>query len=274
MLNKLNPDVTPVRIRNPLSQDLSVLSTTLAYNLLGVVSRNKNRLERNVRIFELGKVFLARRSPLPEERLHLGIAVSGNREPRQWETEEAETDLFDLKGILEGLFDHLLLPFELSPGGNAFLHADKCFYVQMGDEKVGILGEVSEKTQDTFGIKDKVFLVELDFEKLTARVPKRKEFSSLPKFPPVDRDIAMVVEEALLSKMIGDKIKEVGAGMVEEVALFDVYKGKQVPAGKKSLAYSIRYRSQEKTLTDEEVDRIHQKVISELEKSFDATLRE
>ncbi|MCK4404142.1 MAG: phenylalanine--tRNA ligase subunit beta [candidate division Zixibacteria bacterium] len=273
VLAKLNPDILPVSIRNPLSQDLSVLSTTLAYNLLWVVSRNKNRLEKNLRIFELGKVFSAKGDRLPDERLHLGIAISGNREPRHWETEETETDLFDLKGILEGLFEHLLLSFELNPGGNAFLQADRCFHVQIGGEKIGLLGEVTEEILDAFEIKDKVFWAELDFEKLSTRVPRKKQFSSLPKFPPVDRDIAVVVDTMLLSKMIRDKIKEVGGGIVEEVTLFDVYKGKQVPAGKKSLAYFVRYRSQEKTLTDEEVDEIHRKVISELERSFDATLR-
>ena len=279
MLTKLNPDVPQVSISNPLSQDLSVLSTTLAYNLLSVVSRNKNRLERNLRIFELGKVFFAKRNPpgsrdrLPEERLHLGIAISGNREPRYWETEERETDLFDLKGILEGLFDHLLLSFELNPCRNAFLKEDRCFHIRMGEEKVGLLGEITGEILDVFEIKDKVFWTELDFEKFSARVPQRKRFSSLSKFPPVVRDIAVVVDETLLSKMVGDKIEEVGGGMVVEVTLFDVYKGKQVPAGKKSLAYSIRYRLKEKTLTEEEVDQIHRKVISELERSFGATLR-
>jgi phenylalanyl-tRNA synthetase beta chain len=273
LLAKLNPDVPPVSIRNPLSHDLSVLSTTLAFNLLWVVSRNKNRLEKNLRIFELGKVFFAKGNRLPDERFHLGIAISGSRELRHWETEETETDLFDLKGILEGLFGHLLLSFKLNPGENAFLQAERCFHIQMGGEKIGLLGEVSEEILDAFGIKDKVFWMELDFEKLCSRVPRRGRFSSLPKFPPVDRDIAVVVDETLLSKVIGDKIEKIGGGMMEEVTLFDVYKGKQVPAGKKSLAYSIRYRSQEKTLTEEEVNEIHQKVISELERSFGATLR-
>ncbi len=279
MLTKLNPDVAQVRIRNPLSQDLSVLSTTLAYNLLSVVSRNKNRQEKNLRIFELGKVFSANRNlqapkdQLPEERFHLGIAISGNREPRHWGTEETQTDLFDLKGILKGLSDHLQLSFELNPGGNAFLRAERCFHVQMGDEKIGLLGEASEEILDAFGIKDSVFLTELDFERLSARVPPKKQFFSLPKFPPVDRDVAVVVDETLPSEVIGDKIKEVGGSMVEEVTLFDVYKGRQVPAGKKSLAYAICYRLKEKTLTEEEVDETHRKVISELGKSFGATLR-
>ena len=273
ILNRLNPDTPAVTIQNPLSRDLSVLSTTLAYNLLSVVSRNKNRLEKNIRIFELGKVFIARRNQLPEERLHLGIAISGDRSPRHWETKEEEVDLYDLKGILEELFNHLSIPFEITPGENVIVNPDNCFYIQMKETKMGYLGGISKEISDIFDIKDRVFWAELDLEEVFAHVPRRKEFSPLPKFPPVDRDIAVVVDELLLSREIIDKIKNVGGSTVEKVVLFDMYSGKQIPAGKKSLAYSIRYRLKEKTLTDEEVEKIHQKVISELEKSFGATLR-
>ena len=197
MLGRLNPDTTPVKIRNPLSQDLSVLSTTLAYNLLSVVARNKNRLEKDLRVFELGKVFWLE-ADRPEERLHLGIAVSGTREPRHWESEEAEVDLFDLKGMLAGLFEALSLPIELNPGDNALLQPGRCYQVRMADEMIGFIGELSGEVVDVFGVKDKVFWAELDFEKMTARVPKTQRFSSLAKFPPVDRDLAMVVVVSLV----------------------------------------------------------------------------
>ena len=272
-LAKVNPNVSWVEIKNPLSQDLSVLSTTLACNLLSVVSRNKSWLEENVRIFELGKVFLAGRGRVPEEEVHLGIAMSGNREPRHWQVKEAEVDLFDLKGVVEGLFDQLWLTFQLEPKEIALFKQDRSFQVRTADEKIGLLGEVSGEILDVFGIKDRVFWAELDFDKIVASAPPGKQLSSLPKFPPVDRDLAVVVDESLLSETVGDTIKEVGGGLVENITLFDVYRGKQVAAGKKSLAYSICYRSQEKTLTDEEVDTVHRKVISELEKAFGATLR-
>lgn len=287
ILSKLNPNDPWVTIRNPLSQDLSVLSTTLAYNLLSVVSHNKNRLEKNVRIFELGKTFIGKGSQLPEEKQNLAIAISGIRSPRHWETKETEVDLYDLKGILEGLFDHLFLSLELTPGGNSLLEPDNCFYISFGssnpghadkleqteDEKIGLLGEVSKEITDIFGIKDKVLWAELDLKKVFVRTPQIKEFSSLPQFPPVDRDIAVVVDQTILSQEIISAIKEAGGNLVEEVTLFDVYTGKQIPLSKKSLACSIRYRLKEKTLTDEEVEEIHQRVISKLEKSFGAALR-
>jgi phenylalanyl-tRNA synthetase beta chain len=274
VLVKVNPDVPWIEIRNPLSRDLSVLSTSLLYNLLTVVSHNKNRLEREVRIFELGKVVSDGGGQVPEERLQLGIALTGNREPRHWEIKETEVDFFDLKGVLEGLFEHLSLTFELNPAKAHFLSDQRSFKVEVEGEEMGSLGEISEEILELFDIKDKVFWMELDFEKIAAQVPRDRQLASLPKFPPADRDLAVVVEESLLSEKIKDKIKQLGGELVENITLFDVYRGKQIPAGKKSLAYSICYRSQEKTLTDEEVDEVHRKVISELEKTFGATLRE
>lgn len=276
VLEKIYPQSKQVAIQNPLSRDLSVLSTTLVYGLLGVVSRNKNRLEKNVRVFELAKVFFSGNGndQLPEESMHLGIALSGARQPRHWEPGEAEVDLYDLKGILEELFDYLKISFELKPGKSSILLPERSFHVYVGEEEIGILGEVSKEAQAAFGIKDRVFWAELDFDRIVDLVPQQIKLSALPKFPPVERDIAVVADEGLLSEAICAKIKELGGNMIEDVTLFDVYKGKQVPPGKKSLAYSIRYRSREKTLTDEEVEEIHRKVISELQRSFGVTLRD
>lgn len=273
MLNRLTPDKSPVSIRNPLSQDLSVLTTTLAYGILSAVSYNKNRQERNLRIFELGKVFVASDGSLPNENYQLGIAISGVRNPRHWEIKEAEVDFYDLKGILEELLEHLSLSFNLVPGLNSLLDLENCFTIKQEEEEVGWTGEISKEISNLFEIKDRVFWAELNLGKILPRIPVAKEFLPLPKFPTVDRDLAIVVDEKLFSQEIIDKIKEAGENYVEEVVLFDVYTGKQIQSGKKSLAYSIRYRSPEKTLTDEEVDEIHRRVVSQLEQNFGAVLR-
>jgi phenylalanyl-tRNA synthetase beta chain len=274
ILMRVNPGVPAVEIRNPLSRDMSVLTTTLAYNSLATVSWNKNRLERDIRIFELGKVFAASDSSIPQEKHHLGIALSGNRAPRHWETQETEVDLYDLKGVLEELLGHLSISIDLVPGSHILFSPDKCFMVKTGEEFTGWMGEISPEILELFEIKDKVLWAELDVDKMISRVPSIKEFSPLPKFPPVDRDLAVVVDEELLSMEIIDQIKKTGEPLVEEVVLFDVYTGKQIPAGKKSLACSIRYRSSEKTLTDAEVEEIHRKVILQLEQSYGAVLRQ
>ena len=273
ILKKLCPDLSTVNLQNALSEEMSVLATSLAQSLLSVISWNKNRKEEDLRIFELGKVYIAKENELPEERLHLCLALLGKREPIHWGMEDTEVDLYDLKGVLESLVDNLYLSFRLDPQKNALLKSDNSFEIKIDDETIGISGEVAEEILELFEIEDKVFAAELDFEKLLACIPKKKAILPLPKFPPVDRDIAMVIDEEILSERISDKIKMVGGDFIEELSLFDLYRGKQIPPGKKSLAYSIRYRSKDKTLTDEEVEKIHQKVISELKKSFGASLR-
>ena len=270
---ELCPNLSSVELQNPLSEEMSVLATSLAPGLLSVISWNKNRKEEDLRIFELGKVYIARENKMPEERLYLCLALSGKRAPVHWGMEETEVDLYDLKGVLESLGDSLCVLFRFDPKKNALLKSDNSFEIKIDGERVGILGEVAKEILELFEIKDKVFTAELDFQKLLALIPKKKPFLPLPKFPPVDRDIAMVIDEEILSERIRDKIKMVGGDLIEELILFDVYRGKQIPPGKKSLAYSIRYRSKDKTLTDEEVEKIHQEVISELEKSFGASLR-
>jgi phenylalanyl-tRNA synthetase beta chain len=273
ILKKLCPHLSNIELQNPLSEDMSALTTTLAYNLLSVAGWNKNRKEKDLKIFELGKVYLSRKDQNPQERWHLALAISGKREPIHWGAKGGEVDLYDLKGVLESLSDDLGLPFRLESQKNQLLKSDSSFEIQIGGEKVGMLGEVAEGILELFEIKDKVFIAELDFEKLLISIPKKKMFSPLPKFPPVDRDIAIVVDEDILSEKIKDQIKMLGGDLIEELILFDVYRGTQIPAGKKSLAYSIRYRSREKTLTDEEVEKNHQKVILGLKENFNATLR-
>ena len=273
ILKKLCPDLSTIKLQNPLSEEMSVLATSLAHPLLSVISWNKNRKEEDLRIFELGKVYIAKENELPEERLHLCLALSGKGEPIHWGMEDAEVDLYDLKGVLESLVDNLYLSFRLNPQKNTLLKSDSSFEIKIDGETIGILGEVAEEILELFEIEDNVFTAELDFEKLLACILKKKPILPLPKFPPVDRDIAMVIDEGILSERISDKIKMVGGDFIEELVLFDRYRGKQIPPGKKSLAYSIRYRSKDKTLTDEEVEKIHQKIISELEKSFGASLR-
>jgi phenylalanyl-tRNA synthetase beta chain len=273
ILNKLCPDRLSVKLENPLSQEMSALTTSLAYNLLSVISWNKNRKEENLRIFELDKIYIAKENEMPQERLCLGLALSGKRNPIHWAIKESEVDLYDLTGVLESLLSNLYLSFRLDPQENALFESDRSFEIKIDNEKVGLGGEVAEEILELFEIKDKVFTAELDFEKLLGCIPKKNAFSPLPKFPPVDRDMAIVVDGDILSEKIRDQIKMVGGDLIEEITLFDVYRGAQIPPKKKSLAYSIRYRSKDKTLTDEEVEKIHRKVVSGLEESFKATLR-
>jgi len=273
-LEKLSPDKKMLLIQNPLSEELSALRTTLIYNLLTVVAHNKKRKEEQVRIFELNKIFLSKGKDLPEEKYKLALALSGSKNPTYWGEEEKTVDLFDLKGIVENLLESLSIPLTaIIPKENPVFPSGRSFEVRVNDKNLGVLGEVSEEVLDDFDIKDKVYLAELDFEIPFSLVPQTQIFHDLPKFPPVDRDIALVLDEEILAGDVMKKIREVGGDLIESLSLFDCYRGKQIPAGKKSLTFAIRYRAKEKTLTDEEVGEVHTKIIEALEKTFKSKLR-
>ncbi len=273
-MEKLNSQSGFLRLRNPLSEEISVLRTSLIYNIIKVIEWNKKRKESQIRIFELGQVFEPKNQDLPLEKCKLCLALSGIRQPLRWDEEKEEVDFFDLKGAVESLLEGLsisglkLIPYE----GSIFLE-NSSFKLDIGNLNLGVLGEISSEVLEDFDIKDKVFLCELDFEGVFRLIPQRKWFSALPKFPPVERDIAIVVGEGVLIQELEEKIKETGGELIERVVLFDLYRGGQIPTGMKSLAYSIRYRRKDKTLTDDEVERIHQNIISQLKSGFGAQLR-
>jgi phenylalanyl-tRNA synthetase beta chain len=273
-MEKLHSQSGFLRLRNPLSEEISVLRTSLIYNIIRVIEWNKKRKESQIRIFELGQVYKPKVNDLPTEKHKLCLALSGVREPLRWDEEKKEVDFFDLKGAVELLLERLSLGrLKLIPYRNSIFIDSSSFKISIRDSNLGILGEISPVILEDFDIKDKVFLCELDFEGIFKLIPERKLFSALPKFPPVERDIAIVVGEEVLIQELEEKIKEAGKELIESLSLFDLYRGGQIPKGKKSLAYAIRYRRKDRTLTDEEVEKVHQNIIYQLKSSFNARLR-
>jgi len=263
-----------VRLLNPISEELSILRPNLIGSLLETVSYNLNRYEKNIRIFEIGKIY-SRTGPKEfSERWHLAAAVSGDRQRPHWSYPPEPIDLFDLKGELEGLLERLSLPeVSFRPRREAIFEKDKGFEILGGDELLGKFGKVDEKVLEAFDIKEEVFSFEIDFEKLLELLPREKRYQPLPKFPPVDRDIAIVVDQDILAGEIEKSIRELDIDSLEEVSLFDQYVGKQVAPGKKSLAFSIRYRSRERTLTEKEVESFQKGLLQHLRAKFGAELR-
>ena len=272
---RICPKSDLLKLRNPLSEELSVLRSSLIYSILKVIEWNKKRKESQIRIFELARVFQPQDQNLPEEKYKLCLALSGIREPVGWDGAEREVDFYDLKGAVEFLFEKLdLSGLKLVPDEGSVFSKDNGFVVKVKDSDLGILGEVSPEVLEDFDLKDKVFLSELDLEEITKLISTEKLFSSLPKFPPVERDIALVADEDILIQDIEEKIRETGGDLIEKLVLFDLYRGRQIPPGRKSLAYSITYRRKDRTLTDEEVELVHQGIISQLESCFNVKLRD
>jgi phenylalanyl-tRNA synthetase beta chain len=274
-MSRINSSKEAVRILNPLNEELSVLTTSLNYNLLPIISWNLNRKEKDLRIFELGKVFWSTEKKQTEERLKLDIALCGRKNPTFWGDKEKPVDFYDLKGVLEDLLYELKIKeFNFSPKVSNFFTGGMSFDLQRQDKALGSLGKVNEEILKLFDIEQEVFLAELDFQTILELIPPAGFYTPLPKFPGVERDISMLVDENVLCADLERTIIEIGGKIVEKVYIFDLYKGEQVPKGKKSLAYSICYRSDEKTLTDQEVEIVHKKIIEGLKTGFGAELRE
>jgi len=268
-----------VNIYNPISEEQSVMRTTLLGNLLNVLKYNVNRNIYSQRIFELGNVFLpgekSSANSLPEERETLTMALMGIWEEKNWQQKQNPVDFYYLKGIIEALLGRLgIVDYKFYPVKYPSFHPARAAEIFIGEEKVGILGEVHADVASRFDLQERVYMAELNFKTLSRHAKMLINFKPLPRFPAVLRDIAVMVKEDVLSHDISREIFNAGGELVENVTLFDMYQGEQISTGYRSLAYSIVYRSKQKTLTDEEVNEVHQRIIKSLEEEFGAGLRE
>lgn len=258
-----------VNISNPLGEDFSIMRTSTLNGMLTSISTNYNRRNKEVHLFEIGKVYLPKELPLkelPVEREVLTIAMYGN------------VDFYDAKGAFENIFNELGMinkveysPLEtlsyMHPGRTAIITDEK-------NDEIGYVGEIHPQIASNYEIETKVYFGVLYIDKLIEIANFDISYKSLPKFPTMQRDIAMLVKDEINVKEIEKIIKAKGGKLLESVKLFDVYKGEQIEKGYKSVAYSILFRSNEKTLTDEEVNSPMKKILKELEEKLQAQLRD
>ena len=264
---------TTISVLNPVTSDHSVLRTNLAITMLQAILVNQNRKQSDLKLFEIGKIYSMQKGE-PREDWRLGLAVTGNRFNRSWDTKPEEVDFFGLKGALQALAETLRIPdLSFSPVENPYLSHSYSISSNCVTGSFGTMGLVSGQILEKLDIKNNVYLAELKLSKLETLAGQERHFQPLSKYPPVERDIAILVDKSTLAQDIVVKIKSWAAGLAEEVGIFDVYQGKQVPQDKKSLAFFIRYRSAEKTLTEDEVNAVQQKIIQNLEQEFKAQLR-
>jgi phenylalanyl-tRNA synthetase beta chain len=266
----------PLRIHNPLSDDQSVMRTTLIPGLLQTARNNAHRQNLDLKLFELGRVFFPREGPdLPEEVEAISGLLTGLREEETWSKPKAECDFFDLKGALENLFNGLgVAGYQFLPERNEpFLHPGKACRVELNEQSLGIMGEAHPDVGDAFELKPRIFLFELNFKKLVESIKERRYFKALPRFPAVSRDLALIVDEKIAAGDLLHTLWQANTGLIAEIKIFDLYRGKPIPSGKKGLAFRLKYQREERTLTDAEVNEFHQKMIELLAKQHGAILR-
>jgi phenylalanyl-tRNA synthetase beta chain len=267
---------TYVRVANPLTSDREYMRRTLMNSLLETL-RDNLRFTDRVAVFEVGRVYLPQLDQeLPAEPRRLAVVMSGPRRPVTWAGATSELlDFYDLKGVLETLLDRLLLTERsFVPTVHPVFQSGRVAKLLIGDLEVGVLGEVHPLVRENFDLPaQRVCLSEVDLEALLAQVPPSCYHQQLSRFPAVARDLALVVDEHLPAVEVGDAVAKAGGKLLQKIELFDVYRGAQIPTGKKSLAYTLTYQAMDRTLTDEEVNRLQSRIQKKLEKGLGAEPR-
>ncbi|KEH86112.1 phenylalanine--tRNA ligase subunit beta [Clostridium novyi] len=253
-----------VTIRNPLGEDYSIMRTTSIPSMMESLSRNYSRNNGEVRLFEIGKVYIPNEdeTELPEERNIISLGMYGN------------VDYLDLKGVVENIIDALgieKVKFQRESENPSF-HPGKTAALYIKKEFVGVVGEIHPDVAENYEVDERCYVAELNMDVLLKHAKVQKKYTPLPKFPAVTRDLAVLVDRDILVQEIQDVIQNQGGKLLESAKLFDVYEGKQIPDNKKSIAYSLVYRG-DRTLTDKDVNKVHDKIVKALENKLGAELR-
>ena len=266
-----------IPIMNPLTDEAPLLRTTLLASIFENAARNFSRKNEDVRLFEVAPVFLPKALPvteLPLEKQKLAGLLMGRREPKGWSQNAAQIDFYDAKGIVEELLAGLSINnYFVEAGEHYALHPGKTAVFKKGRDVLVTVGEVHPAVGEALGIKKKIYVFEADVETLQKFAAKKFSLESLPKYPSISRDLAILVEHDTAAGDVEKVIVKSGGKFFKGVTLFDVYTGERIPADKKSLAFALEFRSNERTLKDEEADEAFKNILAAVEKDFGATLR-
>ncbi len=259
-----------IPLMNPLSEAQSVMRTTFLPSLLEAVALNQRRRQGDVRLFEIGRVYRSESLPLeslPDEVRTLGVVLAG-RVPATWGEPPREVGFFTAKGLVEEVLRLLGVEAKFKRADEPFLHPGRSAAVIAGGRQVGWVGEIHPAVADSFELRGRVYAAELDLDLLIGSELPTAQYVPLPKHPPVERDLALLVPLDVTAESVLAVIRREGGSLLQRVELFDVYEGKQVPQGYRSLAFTMTYQGEDRTLTDEEVtalqERIERALASEL----------
>ncbi|MDC6364917.1 MULTISPECIES: phenylalanine--tRNA ligase subunit beta [Flavobacteriaceae] len=261
-----------VTMLNPLSSDLSELRTSMLFSGLQTVAYNSNRQKNNLKLFEFGKTY-HKANGENQEKQHLSIYITGNRSVDSWTLNSQKSDFFFLKGVVETLFDRLgLRDIKTEPYSSSIL--SEGLICTKNNTSVGFYGLVDKTLLKKFDIKQDVFFADFDWDAILSHISKQNiVFKEIPKFPEVNRDFALLLDESVTFQQIYDIAWSTEKKLLKDVNLFDVYTGKNLPEGKKSYAISFTLLDESKTLTDKQIDKIMAKLLARYQKELGAELR-
>ena len=248
-----------VTIMNPLGEDYSIMRTTPLNGMLTSLATNFNRRNKNVRLYEIGNIYLPKALPvteLPEERTQFTLGMYG------------EGDFFTMKGVVEEFFEKAGLHKKISYNPNAeksFLHPGRQANIIYRGNVVGYMGEVHPQVAENYSISERVYIAVIDMPYIVEAASFDRKYTGIAKFPAVTRDISMVMKKEVLVGQIEEIIEKKGGKLLESYQLFDIYEGEQILAGHKSVAYSITFRASDRTLEDKDVNEVMDKILTALQ---------
>ncbi len=275
LVKKINPDLPAVHLLNTATAELDVMRNSMMSSMLTIISHNVAHRNIDLKLFEIGKVYFPPSASEDwKEEGRVALAVTG-KTPNTWRETPRLFDFYDLTGALELVRSHFRWgswSFEAAelPGFDKSLS----YIVKLDNTPIGSIGQVASGITDFLDIKQPVLIVEFSIEELAGISTRQIEFTPLPQYPAAPRDIAMMLDLSVPVGEVIDAVKETAGELAESVDLFDVYTGKQIESGKKSIAISISYRSSKGSLSSEEVDAVQQKVIGMLKEKFNAVIRD
>jgi phenylalanyl-tRNA synthetase beta chain len=265
-----------IPVRNPFSEEQAVMRTTLLPGLLKSIQHNLSFRELNLMFFELGSVYIPSSLPLeelPDEKVKLAMAVTGLSPEPNWIVPSREADFYTLKGALEALFNRFQIKNVLfEAAAEPFTHPTRSAVIMVDGKQIGFIGQLHPEVAEAWDINQAVTVCEIDVAVLVSIANLVPRIAVLPRYPAATRDLALVVPKEVSALQIEKAIRKAGGGLVSQVRLFDLYQGKQVPGGHRSLAYSITFRHEEGTLTEAEINKVQGNIESALF-SLGASLR-
>jgi phenylalanyl-tRNA synthetase beta chain len=265
-----------LRIINPIASDRVVMRQSVLNSVLEAVERNSH-IRTHLALFEVGPIFMSSEAGArPDELQRLAIVMTGPRSLSGWQKADTElVDFYDLKGLITHLMEQLHIGVEMEPIEHPSFHPGKCARILVGESQVGVFGELHPLVHEGYDFSSApVLAAEINMDLLVSLIPDRYAIHPVSAYPPVLEDLAFVVDEDLPAGRVADLIRQSAGRVLTNITLFDVYRSEQIGKGKKSLAYSLTYQSTEKTLTDNDVAQVRQRIIRRLNQELNARLRE
>jgi phenylalanyl-tRNA synthetase beta chain len=276
----ITPDDRPyVTLANPITVDRVAMRHSLLASALETAAAN-SRFSEYIALFEIGQIYLAsEEGDLPDELTRLSLVLTGPRQQVSWQNDGRTDglDFFDLKGIVEALLGDLHVSgLMVEAASHPTFRPGRTARLLLGDLQLGLIGELHPLVVEGFDIRTDrpVLAAELDVDVLIGEVPPWHHVTAISSYPAVHEDLALVVDKTLSAAQVEAQIRQTGGFLLQQVELFDIYEGSQIPAGKKSLAYHLTFQSPSKTLTDKDVKKQRQRILKQLERQLGAKLRE